>query len=257
MSQNYRFTGKEHDAESGLENFEARYDASSIGRFMTPDDGSDQSVGDPQSWNLYAYVRNQPLRYVDPTGHGDQEATAAASSCAQDQGGGGHTTCNVDTSGTTAQNTAVATTMPIALDAPTITLPSAGEILSAVGTGLKAAGEATLDFVGEAATGALGVVAVVLTPTQTMRDEDFLKPIPASTSQQGAVDTSPAAAKEHTSGARPSTEERHEDGQARRGRDRGGERGDARREKGGKQIVPRTRPPGHKGPWPPPGASTY
>ena len=86
MSQNYRFTGKEHDAESGLENFEARYDASSIGRFMTPDDGSDQSVGDPQSWNLYAYVRNQPLRYVDPTGHGDQEATAAASSCAQDQG---------------------------------------------------------------------------------------------------------------------------------------------------------------------------
>ena len=106
VSQNYRFTGKEHDAESGLENFEARYDASSIGRFMTPDDGSDQTVDDPQSWNLYAYVRNQPLRYVDPTGHGDQGATAAASSCAQDQGGGGHTTCNVDTSGTTtAQNT--------------------------------------------------------------------------------------------------------------------------------------------------------
>ncbi len=105
VSQNYRFTGKEHDAESGLENFEARYDASSIGRFMTPDDGSHQTVGDPQSWNLYAYVRNQPLRYVDPTGHGDQGATAAASSCAQDQGGGGHTTCNVDTSGTTtAQN---------------------------------------------------------------------------------------------------------------------------------------------------------
>ena len=104
VSQNYRF-GKEHDAESGLENFEARYDASSIGRFMTPDDGSDQTVDDPQSWNLYAYVRNQPLRYVDPTGHGDQGATAAASSCAQEQGGGGHTTCNVDTSGTTtAQN---------------------------------------------------------------------------------------------------------------------------------------------------------
>ncbi len=73
---------------------------------MTPDDGSHQTVGDPQSWNLYAYVRNQPLRYVDPTGHGPQGATAAASSCAQDQGGGGHTTCNVDTSGTTtAQNT--------------------------------------------------------------------------------------------------------------------------------------------------------
>ena len=62
--------------------------------------------------------------------------------------------------------------MPIALDAPTITLPSAGEILSAVGTGLKTAGEAALDFAGEAATGALGVVAVVFTPTQTAGAQD-------------------------------------------------------------------------------------
>jgi RHS repeat-associated protein len=32
----YKFTGKERDAESGLDNFVARYDASSLGRFMTP-----------------------------------------------------------------------------------------------------------------------------------------------------------------------------------------------------------------------------
>jgi RHS repeat-associated protein len=33
----YKVTGKERDAESGLDNFGARYDASSLGRFMTPD----------------------------------------------------------------------------------------------------------------------------------------------------------------------------------------------------------------------------
>ncbi len=34
--QNYKFTGKERDPESGLDNFGARYDSSNLGRFMTP-----------------------------------------------------------------------------------------------------------------------------------------------------------------------------------------------------------------------------
>jgi hypothetical protein len=63
---------------------------------------------------------------------------------------------------------------------------------------------------------------------------------PASTSQQGAVNTAPLQA-EHTSGKRPSTEEKHEAGQSRRGRDQGGEKGDAARQKNG--MWPR-RPPG-------------
>ncbi len=33
----YKFTGKERDTESGLDNFGKRYNASSLGRFMTPD----------------------------------------------------------------------------------------------------------------------------------------------------------------------------------------------------------------------------
>jgi len=32
-----KFTGKERDSKSGLDNFEARYFGSSLGRFMTPD----------------------------------------------------------------------------------------------------------------------------------------------------------------------------------------------------------------------------
>lgn len=84
------FTGKERDAESGLDYFGARYYGSSMGRMMSPDDFSkDTHVADPQSWNLYAYARNNPLRYTDPTG---QTATES-SSCSTDSSG--HHTCNV------------------------------------------------------------------------------------------------------------------------------------------------------------------
>jgi RHS repeat-associated protein len=63
----YKFTGKERDSESGLDNFGARYDASSLGRFMTPDPLGGH-YEDPQTLNRYAYVRNNPLRFTDPTG---------------------------------------------------------------------------------------------------------------------------------------------------------------------------------------------
>lgn len=68
--QHYKFTGKERDSESGLDNFGARYDASSLGRFMTPDPifVTKHRLIDPQEWNLYAYVRNNPTNLTDPTG---------------------------------------------------------------------------------------------------------------------------------------------------------------------------------------------
>ncbi|MGB8661128.1 MAG: RHS repeat-associated core domain-containing protein [Candidatus Acidiferrum sp.] len=65
----YQFTGKERDSESGLDDFDARYYSSSMGRFMSPDDpDEDQHPANPQSWNLYTYVRNNPLNNTDPTG---------------------------------------------------------------------------------------------------------------------------------------------------------------------------------------------
>jgi RHS repeat-associated protein len=65
----YKFTGKERDAESGLDNFGARYNASTMGRFMSPDPGNAGAVNaDPQSWNAYSYVRNNPVNLTDPTG---------------------------------------------------------------------------------------------------------------------------------------------------------------------------------------------
>ena len=64
-----RSTGKERDAESGLDYFGARYYGSNMGRFQTPDDGSDQNQSDPQSFNLYQYGRNNPVTNTDPTGN--------------------------------------------------------------------------------------------------------------------------------------------------------------------------------------------
>jgi RHS repeat-associated protein len=69
----YKFTGKERDplAENGsLDNFGARFNSSGFGRFMSPDPMGimKQKLVDPQQWNKYAYVRNNPLRFVDPTG---------------------------------------------------------------------------------------------------------------------------------------------------------------------------------------------
>jgi len=64
-----KFTSKERDNETSLDYFGARYYASTQGRFTSPDAPfADQSADTPQSWNLYSYVRNNPLVIVDPTG---------------------------------------------------------------------------------------------------------------------------------------------------------------------------------------------
>jgi RHS repeat-associated protein len=65
-----RFTGKERDTETNLDNFQARYFASSMGRFVSTDlfTVTQGRVVDPQQLNLYAYVRNNPLKHIDPTG---------------------------------------------------------------------------------------------------------------------------------------------------------------------------------------------
>jgi RHS repeat-associated protein len=74
----HHLTGKERDTESGNDYFGARYYASSMGRWMSPDSGADSTMGvpvpfaeltNPQSLNLYAYAGNSPLSNVDPDGN--------------------------------------------------------------------------------------------------------------------------------------------------------------------------------------------
>jgi RHS repeat-associated protein len=63
------FTGKERDSESGNDYFGARYYASTMGRFLSPDWASDPtavpyaSYANPQALNLYNYMRKQPARW--------------------------------------------------------------------------------------------------------------------------------------------------------------------------------------------------
>jgi RHS repeat-associated protein len=71
----YKSTGKERDAESGLDNFGARYNSSSLGRFMSADPKHVSAhLSDPQTFNRYAYTRNNPLLYVDPDGRDLEKA---------------------------------------------------------------------------------------------------------------------------------------------------------------------------------------
>ena len=64
-----KFTGKERDAETGLDYFGARYMSSAQGRWTTPDPLLGTLRPDnPQTLNRYAYTLNNPLRYVDHDG---------------------------------------------------------------------------------------------------------------------------------------------------------------------------------------------
>ncbi|MBI4129973.1 RHS repeat-associated core domain-containing protein [Candidatus Roizmanbacteria bacterium] len=64
----YLFTGQEKDAETGLYYYGARYYDSHIQRFAQPDPLLPDPY-DPQQLNRYAYVRNNPLKYTDPSGN--------------------------------------------------------------------------------------------------------------------------------------------------------------------------------------------
>jgi len=66
-AQNYKFTGLERDGETGLDHTLYRMYDSSLGRWLTPD----RHRGDPfnpQSWNRYAYVLDNPINFTDPYG---------------------------------------------------------------------------------------------------------------------------------------------------------------------------------------------
>jgi RHS repeat-associated protein len=75
VEESVGFAGKEEDSQVGLYYFGARNYDPEIGRFIQ----TDACVGvpeDPQSQNRYSYCKNNPLRYVDPTGNTSENATS-------------------------------------------------------------------------------------------------------------------------------------------------------------------------------------
>jgi RHS repeat-associated protein len=71
-----KFTGHERDfrqtMDSGgheyLDYMHARYYNPMVGRFLSVDPGKDWDPAQPQSWNMYSYVRNNPINATDPDG---------------------------------------------------------------------------------------------------------------------------------------------------------------------------------------------
>jgi RHS repeat-associated protein len=65
-----RSSGKERDAETGLDFFGSRYLSAPQGRWISPDPRYFQKsmLIDPQQFNLYIYARNNPLKWLDPIG---------------------------------------------------------------------------------------------------------------------------------------------------------------------------------------------
>jgi RHS repeat-associated protein len=87
------YTGQVLDDSTGLYYENARYYDPILARFTQPDDII-PDIFNPQTYNRYSYVLNNPLRYTDPSGHDEDDMTdipltmgAAHAMLRQDAGG--------------------------------------------------------------------------------------------------------------------------------------------------------------------------
>ena len=69
-TENRTFTGPQEDTTPGIDDFQYRQYSASQGRWQVPDPAGTGAVDitNPQTWNRYAYVANNPLSNVDPLG---------------------------------------------------------------------------------------------------------------------------------------------------------------------------------------------
>src|ERR1700744_3023562 len=74
-TQNRAFTGQSEDTAQGLNDFQYRQYSPSQGRWLVPDPAGMAAVDitNPQTWNRYAYLNNNPLNRVDPKGLYEEE----------------------------------------------------------------------------------------------------------------------------------------------------------------------------------------
>ncbi len=64
IKQPYGYTGREHDRETGLRYYRARYYDGEVGVFLSKDPLGIES----SELNFYSYVGNDPVNNIDPTG---------------------------------------------------------------------------------------------------------------------------------------------------------------------------------------------
>lgn len=94
--------GEQHDTETGLDTYKFRSYNSKLGRWMSPDPSGEHyaNLDNPQSFNLYTYVINDPLKYLDQLGLEAKPEQPPCSEkdpdCSGDGGGGGSVDCDSD-----------------------------------------------------------------------------------------------------------------------------------------------------------------
>ncbi|MBB6214107.1 RHS repeat-associated protein [Anaerosolibacter carboniphilus] len=76
-SNPYTYAGYRYDEEMDIYYLNARYYDPKIARFITQDTYKGQ-LNDPLSLNLYTYAHNEPIMYIDPTGHSRIDAITGA-----------------------------------------------------------------------------------------------------------------------------------------------------------------------------------
>ena len=64
----YKYTGQEFDSSTDLYDYQARYYDPNLGRFIQSDTIVPEPYN-PQAFNRYSYVTNNPLKYIDPSGY--------------------------------------------------------------------------------------------------------------------------------------------------------------------------------------------
>ena len=72
-SNPFRYCGEYLDAETGTYYLRARYYNPATGRFIQQDAWDYISLGDPLSLSLYTYCINNPIYYIDPSGHSQKD----------------------------------------------------------------------------------------------------------------------------------------------------------------------------------------
>ncbi len=210
---------------------------------------------EPRRGQLYAFNLRNPVRYVDPDGRNAGAAAArtaevarlAAAVCA----GSGGTLC-----GPALKAAAVATAAIVVV----AVAEEAGEVVVDIGKGI---GEGIVD-IGKGIGDIISPVKPLdWTPPPLPIDEEKVnEPQRQTQPDSGPQQTGPTlpgpatdeptwrTEDEHTKNPRESNRERHERGQKRKKRDKGGEKGDSRRKPDGRSKRPPNWPKGKK--WPPP-----
>ncbi len=79
----FGYTFQRNLPEMGLMDYKARFYNSSLGRFMQPDTIV-PGAGNPQAYNRYGYVLNNPINANDPSGHKCVEMNGETGGCDRD-----------------------------------------------------------------------------------------------------------------------------------------------------------------------------